>query len=335
MGCLGSNRNLGTPWNPWDLVQHRIPGGSSAGSAVAVAAGLAPWAIGTDTGGSVRIPAAYCGVVGLKTTIGRISRHGVLPLSTTLDTVGPICRTVEDARALYDVLCGPDENDPTTLRRISHCSCHPLRGGVAGLKLAQLPQSERERVDAEVLAAYDASLDVLAGLGAQIADVRLPHTFDELGRLVGRIIGAEGYSFVGHLVDDASLPVDDDVRPRIQVGRDITAKEYLHILREQQAIKRSFEDAIQGVDALLTPTTLTAAPLVEEVDQSGTAAYFTRAVNLVEGCALALPNGVTSSGLPTSLHVICLGYQESLALRIGWAYEQATKWYERRPAGLI
>jgi aspartyl-tRNA(Asn)/glutamyl-tRNA(Gln) amidotransferase subunit A len=310
MGSFGTNRHLGTPWNPWDLVQHRIPGGSSAGSAVAVAAGLAPWAIGTDTGGSVRIPAAFCGVVGLKTTIGRISRHGVLPLSTTLDTVGPICRTVEDARALYNVLCGPDENDPVTLRRVEDCSCHSLRGGVAGLKLARLPDSERERVDAEVLAAYDASLDVLVGLGAQIVDVRLPHTFDEMGRLVGRIIGAEGYSFVGHLVDDASLRVDDDVRPRIQVGRDMTAKEYLHILREQQTIKRAFDDAMCGVDALLTPTTLTAAPLVNEVDQSGTAAYFTRAVNLVEGCALALPNGFTSSGLPTSLHIICRGFQE-------------------------
>jgi aspartyl-tRNA(Asn)/glutamyl-tRNA(Gln) amidotransferase subunit A len=155
-----------------------------------------------------------------------------------------------------------------------------------------------------------------------------------MGRLVGRIIGAEGYSFVGHLVDDASLPVDDDVRPRIQVGRNMTAKEYLHILREQQAIKRGFEDAMHGIDALLTPTTLTAAPRIEEVDQSGTAAYFTRAVNLVEGCALAVPNGFTASGLPTSLHIICRSFQESLALRVGWAFEEATKLHEHRPGAL-
>jgi aspartyl-tRNA(Asn)/glutamyl-tRNA(Gln) amidotransferase subunit A len=334
MGSFGTNRHLGTPWNPWDLAQHRIPGGSSAGSAVAVAAGLAPWAIGTDTGGSVRLPASFCGLVGLKTTIGRVSRHGVLPLSSTLDTVGPICRSVEDAAVLYDVLRGSDENDPITLRQPSDYPCHSLRGGVAGLRLARLPAAERERADADVLAAYDASLDVLAGLGAEMLDVSLPRSFDEMGRLVGRIIGAEGYSFVGHLVDDPSLPLDDDVRPRIQVGREMSARDYLLVLREQQAIKREFDAALDGVDALLTPTTATAAPLVSDVDQSGTAAHFTRPVNLIEACALALPNGFTSTGLPTSLQIICRGFQESLALRIGWAYEQATDWHKRRPDGL-
>jgi aspartyl-tRNA(Asn)/glutamyl-tRNA(Gln) amidotransferase subunit A len=331
MGSFGTNRHLGTPWNPWDLEQHRIPGGSSAGSAVAVAAGLAPWAIGTDTGGSVRLPASFCGLVGLKTTIGRVSRYGVLPLSTTLDTVGPICRSVEDAALLYDALRGPDEHDPTTLRQPAHCSCHPLRAGVAGLRLARLPDAERERVDVEGLSAYDASLDELAGLGAQIVDTSLQRTFDDMGKLVGRIIGAEGYSFVGHLVDDPTLPLDDDVRPRIKVGRDMTARDYLLVLREQQAIKREFDAAMKGIDALLTPTTATAAPLVSEVDQRGTAAHFTRPVNLVEACALALPNGFTSAGLPTSLQIICRDYQESFALRIGWAYEHETEWHQRRP----
>src|SRR5712664_4678701 len=111
MGSFGTNTHLGTPWNPWDLTVHRTPGGSSSGSAVAVAAGLAPVAIGTDTGGSVRLPAAWCGIVGLKVTAGRISTHGVLPLSFTLDTPGPLARSVEDAALLYRVLSGPDPKD--------------------------------------------------------------------------------------------------------------------------------------------------------------------------------------------------------------------------------
>ena len=115
MGGWGTNRRLGTPWNPWDAQEHRAPGGSSAGSGVAVAAGLAPWAIGTDTGGSVRLPSGWCGLAGLKTTIGRVSVHGVLPLSPTLDTPGPMCRSVEDAALLYNVIHGPDPNDPMTL----------------------------------------------------------------------------------------------------------------------------------------------------------------------------------------------------------------------------
>ena len=333
MGSFGTNQHMGTPWNPWDIDHHRIPGGSSAGSAVSVAAGLVPWAIGTDTGGSVRLPASFCGLVGLKTTIGRISRHGVLPLSTTLDTPGPICRSVEDAALLYDVLRGPDRRDPISLHRPDDDPCSMLKAGVTGLRLARLAEAERARADTETLEAYDAWLAVLASLGARIVDVSLPRSFAEMGDLVGRIIGAEGYSVVGDLVDDESLPLDQDVRPRIQVGRDMSAREYLLALREQQAIKCAFEEAMADVDALLTPTTATTAPLVDTVDQSGTAAYFTRPVNLIEGCALALPNGITAQGLPTSLQVVCRPHQEALALRIGWALEQATDWHRRRPAG--
>ncbi len=127
-----------------------------------------------------------------------------------------------------------------------------------------------------------------------------------------------------------SLPVDDDVRPRIGLGRDMSAQEYLLAIREQQQLKCEFAEAFSGIDALLTPTTATAAPEVDSVDQSGTAALLTRWVNLIEGCALALPNGVTSGGLPTSLQIVCRGHDEQTALRIGWAFEQATDW-ARRP----
>ena len=320
MGSFGTNRHMGTPWNPWDPATHRAPGGSSSGTGVAVAARMAPWGIGTDTGGSVRIPSSWCGIVGLKTTIGRVSCEGVLPLSTTLDTPGPMARSVEDAALLYQVLSG---DDPFAR----------LRAGVRGLRLARMPAAERAGCEPQVLAAYDASLEVLAGLGATIVDAGLPRTFAEMGALVGRIIGAEGYSFVGALVDDPKLPIDDDVRPRIGVGRGMSAKDYLLALRERDRVEREFEAALADFDALLTPTTAGVAPPVAAIDQSGTAAGFTRPVNLIEWCALALPNGRGAAGMPTSLQIACRGHDEATALRIGWAYEQATAWHRAAPQG--
>jgi len=331
MGSFGTNRHMGTPWNPWDANVHRAPGGSSSGTCVAVAARMAPWGIGTDTGGSVRIPSSWCGLTGLKTTIGRISCHGVLPLSTTLDTPGPIARCVEDAALLYDLLQGADPRDPLTLRHPAEDPLPTLKAGVAGLRLARMPDAEREGCAADVLAAYDAALEVLAGLGASIVDVALPRRFSQMGGLVGRIIGAEGYAFVGALVDDPQLPVDDDVRPRLSPGRSMPAKDYLLALREKEAIKREFDAALAGVDTLLTPTTATTAPRVDAIDQSGSAAGFTRPFNLLDYCALALPNGRDAAGLPTSLQIACRGHDEATALRIGWAYEQATQWHRATP----
>src|SRR5215467_12759246 len=141
MGGWGTNQHRGTPWNPWDPVVARTPGGSSSGSGVAVAAGLAPWAIGTDTGGSVRLPASWCGLTGLKTTIGRVSTFGILPLSPTLDTPGPMARSVEDIALLYQVMQGPDPLDPRT-RGISPSDPMPtLRRGVSGLRLGRMPET--------------------------------------------------------------------------------------------------------------------------------------------------------------------------------------------------
>ena len=334
MGSFGTNRHMGTPWNPRDPATHRAPGGSSSGTGVAVAAGMAPWGIGTDTGGSVRIPSSWCGLAGLKTTIGRVSCHGVLPLSTSLDTPGPMARSVEDAALLYNVLAGPDPNDPLTLRRPVEDPMPVLKAGVRGLRLARMPAAERAGCEPGVLAAYDASLGRLADLGASIVDVALPRRFAEMGAVVGRIIGAEGYSFVGELTDDPKLPVDDDVRPRIGLGRGMSVKDYLLTLRERDRVKRELEAALSDVDALLTPTTACVAPPVDAIDQSGTAAGFTRPFNLIEWCALALPNGTGAAGMPTSLQIACRGYDEATALRIGWAYEQASEWHRASPAGL-
>jgi aspartyl-tRNA(Asn)/glutamyl-tRNA(Gln) amidotransferase subunit A len=335
MGGWGTNQHLGTPWNPWDLAVPRTPGGSSSGSGVSVAAGLAPWAIGTDTGGSVRLPAAWCGLSGLKTTIGRVSTYGILPLAPSLDTPGPLARSVEDAALLYSVMLGADPLDPRTLS--APTAGDPLVGlrrGVRGLRLARMPAAERAGCTAEMLAAYDAAVEALARLGAEIVDVALPCRFADATVMVGRIIGSEAYQLVGDLVDNPALPIDDAVRPRIQIGRAISARDYLAAIAERDALKRRFLAALDGIDALLTPTTQSAAIPVGSVDQATTPAHFTRLVNLLELCALSVPNGFTQTGLPLSLHIICRPYDEATALRIGWAYQGATDWHERHPPGL-
>jgi len=335
MGGWGTNQHLGTPWNPWDLAVPRTPGGSSSGSGVSVAAGLAPWAIGTDTGGSVRLPASWCGLSGLKTTIGRVSTYGILPLAPSLDTPGPLARSVEDAALLYSVMVGADPLDPRTLS--VPATGDPLAGlrrGVRGLRLARMPAAERAGCTAEMLAAYDAALEALGRLGAEIVEVALPCRFADATVMVGRIIGSEAYQLVGDLVDNPALPIDDAVRPRIQIGRGISARDYLAAIAERDALKRRFLGALDGIDALLTPTTQSAAIPVESVDQTTTPAHFTRLVNLLELCALSVPNGFTQTGLPLSLHIICRPYDEATALRIGWAYQEATDWHERHPPGL-
>ena len=336
MGGWGTNQQFGTPWNPWDLVVHRTPGGSSAGSGVAVAAGLAPWAIGTDTGGSVRLPAAWCGVVGLKTTIGRISTYGVLPLAATLDTPGPIARDVEDAALLLTVLQGADPRDMRTRGVVDIDPISHLKRGVRGLRIAVMPRREREGVAPDILASFDASLDVLANLGVEVVQLdSLPLSFAEFAERTGTIIYAEGYSVVGDLCDQTDLPLDEDVRPRILAGKRVSARQYLDALAEMGRIKAQFAAALEAYDVLATPTVGTPAIPLDHVDQTSTPAGFTRAVNLLERCALTVPNGYTGEGLPSGLQLIGRPYDEATVLRIGWAYEQATEWHNRLPSGLL
>jgi aspartyl-tRNA(Asn)/glutamyl-tRNA(Gln) amidotransferase subunit A len=331
MGGWGTNTHLGTPWNPWDPERAPTPGGSSSGSGVAVAAGLAPWAVGTDTGGSVRLPASWCGITGLKTTIGRVSTYGVLPLSPTLDTPGPMARSVEDAALLYVAMQGEDPLDART-RGLPFTDPMPqLRRGIKGLRLARMPERERHFVSADVLAAYDRSLAELDRLGAEIVAVHLPFEFAEVAQANLRIMAAESYAILHELIDDAGAPLDPHVRPRIAAGRDISARDYLQALQRREAMKLAYAEAMDGIDALLTPTTQTTALPLEEVDQTKAPAHFTRFVNFLDLCALALPNGIAPDGLPTSLQVVCRGGDEATALRIGWAWQHATDWHLRRP----
>jgi aspartyl-tRNA(Asn)/glutamyl-tRNA(Gln) amidotransferase subunit A len=331
-GAWGTNQHMGTPKNPWDMDVHRTPGGSSSGSAVAVAARMAPCAIGTDTGGSVRIPAAWCGITGLKTTIGRISTHGVLPLSPTLDTPGPIARSVEDCAILLELLQGHDPADPLTVSLSPSAPIADLKLGVKELRLARLPDKERAEFDAEILAAYDRSLKELAAMGAHIVD--LPDggkTLRESGDLVGRIISAECYPKLAELVDNDALPLDEAVRMRVRAGAAISPNACAEILAERERAKREFAARIAGIDAVLTPSTMTPPIPVADVDQRTTPALSTRWVNFLDLCALSLPNGMTTHALPTSLQIVCRGGAEAVALRIGWALENATDWQKMAP----
>ncbi|HKB55064.1 MAG TPA: amidase [Ramlibacter sp.] len=331
MGGWGTNTRRGTPWNPWDPKRARTPGGSTSGSGVAVGAGLVPWAVGTDTGGSVRLPASWCGITGLKTTIGRVSTYGVLPLSPTLDTPGPMARSVEDAALLYVAMQGPDPLDWRTQHLPFTDPMPQLRRGVKGLRLARMPDSERQYACADVLAGYDRSLDQLERLGAEIVAVGLPFSLADVAAFNLRIMAAESYTILHELIDDERAPLDPDVRPRIAAGKSISAQAYIEALQMRETMKRQFAAALDGIDALLTPTTMTTALALEDVDQSTAASHFTRFANFLDLCALALPNGIAPDGLPTSLQIACRGGDEATALRIGWALQDATDWHLRQP----
>lgn len=329
-GGWGTNQHMGTPRNPWDAVHARTPGGSSSGSGVAVAGRLAPWAIGTDTGGSVRLPASFCGLTGLKLTIGRASTYGILPLSTSLDTPGPMARDVEDVALLYNVMQGPDPLDPNTRGILPIDPMPVLKRGVRGLRIARMPASERQGVDAEILAAYDGSLATLAGLGAEIVDVDLPFAFADFLRSQA-ILEAEAYFNDGVIAENATAAIDDAVRARVLAGATVPAQAYLATRQHQVDCKRLMANALAGIDALLTPSTAMAAIRLDAVDQDVMPSRFTRFGNFLEMCALSLPNGFNTEGLPLSLQICCPGYEEATALRIGYALQQATDYHLKVP----
>lgn len=332
-GAWGTNQHMGTPWNPWDANVARTPGGSSSGSGVAVASRMAPLALGTDTGCSVRQPASWCGITGLKTTIGRISTHGIMPLSPTLDTPGTMARAVRDVAVLYNLLQGPDPLDPTTHRRPPDDPLPTLEDGVGGMRLAQLPASERPGVAAEVLDAYDRSLELLATLGAQIVDIELPFALADFVNMTN-ITMAEGYFVNAPAIENPELKLDDVVRQRLLAGKNVSIHDYLATVRRREEMKRQMDAAMMGLHAFLTPSTETAAIALDDVDFSQQPVRFGRFVNILDMCGLALPNGFTGEGMPTSLQIVCRGYEEAVALRIGYACQRETDWHERLPAAV-
>src|SRR5690348_6054817 len=213
-GSWGTNASMGTPRNPWSTEKQVVPGGSSSGSAVAIAAGLASVALGSDTGGSVRIPASMCGIVGLKTTTGRISTRGVVPLSRTLDTVGPLVRSVEDAALMFSILAEPREATPGGATPDADAVLAALAAPIAGVRLAVSADSLRGEVTPEVATGFEAALQTFRSLNAEIIEVKLPDSFFACVDAMTKIISAEGYSEHGAWIE-AHSDIDPFVRKRL------------------------------------------------------------------------------------------------------------------------
>jgi aspartyl-tRNA(Asn)/glutamyl-tRNA(Gln) amidotransferase subunit A len=322
-GAWGTNPLMGTPWNPWDLKRARVPGGSSSGTGVAVAAGLVPAGIGSDTGGSVRIPSAFNGLVGLKTTFGRISLHGTALLSWTLDTIGPLARSVDDCAALLRALAQPPLDLPAELvaGRLHHRR-------IALPERAQLPPF----MHPAVLAAWTDAAQRLEKLGAQIVPVRLPEWYFDLGRQVGMIIASEAYELHRAHIEDRGQAINDAVRERILGAAKLAPGEYAGMLRTMAERRRAFGEWFRDFDALLLPTVALPAPALDEIEeQAPIPAYLTRAVNYLGLCSLAMPAGL-HEGLPLSVQIIGSPYAERTILEIGKAYQEDTGHHRLRPA---
>lgn len=321
MGGWGTNTHMGTPQNPWDLETVRTPGGSSSGSGVSVATGMAGCAVGTDTGGSVRLPAGWCGIVGLKTTEGLLPTDGIMPLSHTLDTPGPMARSVADTVLMFEVMLGRHPLDTERDMNAGNGLFGRLNQGVNGLRLGVLNSTERAVVDNEILSLYDAACEELRSLGAELVTFTGPMDFADLTTATATIIGSEGYFHHGALFEAEDLPIDPDVRPRILLGQSKSARDYIEALMQRRQDQADFLKSLRGIDALLTPTVPTPAVALDEVDQSSTPAHFTRAGNYLGLCGLSVPMGLTSGRLPGGLQVLARGLDESMAVRVGAAYE--------------
>jgi aspartyl-tRNA(Asn)/glutamyl-tRNA(Gln) amidotransferase subunit A len=336
---IGINHDHGTPHNPWSRTHH-IPGGSSSGSAVAVAAGMVPIALGTDTGGSVRVPASLCGTVGLKTTVGRISRAGVYPLSWTLDSVGVFSRSVEDAALVYQCIQGADVNDEITVGVTSHDVNKNLKGGVSGLRLAFAESVFWEDVHPEVAQAVRDCGNVLEELGATVSSIDFTEAREarELNP-GGVIIGSEGYSLNKKWLEEHFDELDPVVAHRMIKGKEISAGQYLQTSYNARQLRAQAGRTLKDIDALLVPTTPIPAKPVAEIDTTmdNYLAHNIRYLrntsigNILNFCGLSLPCGFTASGMPIGLLIYGKPFQEDVILRIGHAFQQATDWHRSKP----
>lgn len=333
-GGWGTNPPMGAPWNPWDVALHRVPGGSSSGTAVAVAAGLAPAGIGSDTGGSVRIPSAFNGLVGLKVTHGRISLHGTGLLSWTLDTIGPLARSVEDCAELLRSLAGPDARDAATLAQPAlDLPTHLHRDDLKGVRIA-LPDRAQfpSFLHPAVLEAWSEAARSLDKRGAAIVPVRLPQWYFELARRANTIMASEGFVQHRNWIEDTKQPIGDAVRARILGARDLAPGEYAETLRIMAQRRRQFVDEwFRPFDAILTPTVPVPAPPLADIDEaSPVPAYFTRPVNYLGLTSLAMPAGL-HHGLPLGIQIIGKPYAERQVLEIGKVYQDETRFNTLRP----
>ena len=338
-GGAGINTDQGTPHNPWHAEPH-LPGGSSSGTGVAVAAGMAPMGLGSDTGGSVRIPASMCGVTGLKTTVGRISRAGIYPLSRSLDSVGPLTRDTADAAIVYEAMQGPDPADPTTRGQTPHDVTSGLGRGVAGLTLGVPRTVFWEDCDAEVEARVRDAIAHVESLGARVIDIEFEHA--ESARQLnpgGLVIAAEAYDVNRELVDTRFDELDPIVAFRVVKGRDIPAHEYIATVRAWEELRARTVESLDGIDGLLCPTVM--IPPVPVADALATTDTYaernlqalrnTSIGNILGLCGLSVPCGFTGRGLPVGLMIYGKPFDEARVLRIGHAFQQSTDWHRRHP----
>jgi aspartyl-tRNA(Asn)/glutamyl-tRNA(Gln) amidotransferase subunit A len=323
LGGWGTNQHMGTPHNPWDMDVARAPGGSSSGTGAGVAAGLVVCGVGTDTGGSIRLPAGFCGLVGLKVTERRLPTDGILPLSQTLDTPGPLARSVADAVLMFLAMDGVEGWQVAHDLQQRTGLFADLHHGAQGLRLGILDAEERAACTPDVLQGYDSALELLRHLGAELVPFSASRSYADLTAACGTLIATEGHFNHGHLYDRPDLQMDEDVRGRMLAARDVTAHAYQQMLVDRAEGKARYLALMQGLDAVLTPSMTTTAPPLTEVDQAVSPGYFTRHVNYFGMCALSVPSGLSAEGLPTSLQIIARPNAEAMALRIGAAYEAA------------
>ncbi len=331
--------------NPWNL--DCIPGGSSGGSAAAVAAEMCLGAIGTDTGGSIRIPAACCGVTGLKPTYGRISCYGVIPLSWSLDHVGPLARSAEDCAILFDVLKGYDPRDPNSVSGPPSPATASLIGGPEGREPLSLQgltlgiPSERfvGPLDPEVRQAWIAAQLVMKEEGAELVEVAIPHLSLEVYRTIQMPEASLAHMQQGWLSERADLYTGRTLERLLQ-GQQISAVNYLHAQQERRTFASTLTTIMRRVNALLLPTIPMPAIPVSQIDQdiqiegvtvNATVALLslTMPFNLAGLPALSFPAGFSAQGLPIGLQIVGKTFEESTVLRIAYAYQQLTDWHRR------
>ena len=330
LGVTNNNPHYGACKNPWDIT--RTPGGSSGGSAVAVATGMAMAALGTDTGGSIRIPAALCGVVGLKPTYGRVSLRGIMPLSWNLDHAGPITRSVEDAALMLQVMGGYDELDPTSVKTLPGDYSSHLKDSMKERKIALAVGDFIEEADQEVLEAVRRAAQVLADQGVLITELNVDF-LREAALANALMTQADGAAFHRERLKEHPDWFGADVRQRLETGAAFTSSEYVLARHTQTEIKRRCELLFNLYDVLIVPTTPIAAPVLEgenALERARQLTRFTSPFNLTGLPALTVPCGFTKDGLPIGLQFVSRAWNEAGVLRAGYAFQQATDWHTRK-----
>ncbi len=321
------------PWpparNPWNLAHD--PGGSSSGSGVAVASGLAMAAMGTDTGGSIRGPAAWCGIAGHKPTYGYVSRRGILPLAFSLDHAGPMCWTSEDCALMMQVLARHDPLDAGSVAVAVPDFSAALGGSLAGLRIG-VPRHFFDAdliCEPEVLAAFEASMTVFRSLGASVREIKLSPLglFTDIN---GLITAAEAYAIHREWLQTTPELYGERGRLRIMAGAFVSAGDYVNAQRERTRLIQEVSAAMQDADLLMMPTRQGVAPLLGGYDSS-VGPSLTRPFNMTGSPALSICNGFSSTGLPISLQIAGRPFQDHIVLQAGHAFETATTFRNRRP----